>query len=234
MAVLGLMAVSASGAQAIEGWLVNKETLTKKVTGEAVIHPLKNGTVHGVLLVPAKELEILCKKLKTSEGLLETVVLVLGILEFTECETFQKKVLNKNCKPKEPITATVLAHLFLHNALTYVLLEPDGANGEPGKKFTLIDFNEETCALPDSEVKGEAVAECLDEELKTMEEATGKPDLCLVDLVNHLIQEAPSRSLFGITEAKELKYGANPAFIDGILKAFLTGEHKGMTWSGHI
>jgi hypothetical protein len=54
---------------------------------------------------------------------------------------------------------------------------------------------------------------------------------CLVELVNHLVQEAKNAtSLFGTT----LKYGANEAFIDGIVKAFLTGVNSGKKWSGHV
>jgi hypothetical protein len=243
VAALGLVALVASSASAT--WLVEGATVVEKeVTAE--VHPLKNGEKHVVVLVPAKELEQLCEKVTTSGGKIYNGTLLLATLEFTKCKTFQKGKESPGCKPKEPIVTKIRAHLILHPAseLTWLLVEPDlkNAKGEeiapPGSKFTTIEYNEETCALPNSEIKGEIVHECLTEDLKTMEEALNKPDLCLSELVNHLTQEVPGaqRSLFGITAEKELKYGANPMFIDGILKWFLVegGAATGKRWSGHV
>ncbi len=137
---------------------------------------------------------------------------------------------SKGCKPKEPIVANGIGEGFLHpvKELTYLIVKPD-----QGNRFTTLEFNEETCALPNAEIGGEIVGECLNEKLETMEEASGHPDLCLEEAVHHLVQEAKApRSLFKLST--ELKYGANPAFIDGIADAFLTGTYEGKKWSGHV
>lgn len=239
MAALSLMAfVGATQASAL--WLESGATIASNLPGNAKIVGLEPateggtaGAVHGVLEVPAKELEILCAEGKANEGqLLSGTVLVSGILEFSKCETFQKKVLSKGCTPKEPIVTTkILAHLILHptGELTYALLEP-----ESGTKFALIDFNEETCALPDTEVTGSVVAECLGEKYELMKN-NPTVDYCLQELANHLITEAP-RALFTKEEGGKkvgdiLKYGANEAFIKGVLNVFLNTGNK---WSGHV
>lgn len=229
MAALSLMAfVGATQASAL--FLENGATITSDLTGSAEIVGLeKEQTVkHGVLLVPAKELEILCTEVKVTDGLLlKETVLIKGILEFTNCKNFQKGKESAGCKPKEPITTSkILAHLILHETLTYALLEP-----ETGTKFTTIDYNEETCALPDAEVKGTLVAEGLGENYEL--HATTKVDYLLQELVNHLITEA-SRTLF---PKDILSYGANEAFIDGVLNVFLIdskGAKTGAKFSGHV
>lgn len=225
MAALGLMAFLASGAQA--EWLLEGKVITENTPFHGVIHPLEKEpkTKHLVLLVPAKEIEILCAKLVIDEGVLLSgaSLAALGLLLFSECETFQKKVLSKGCKPKEPIDAKVIGKLILHEKLNYILIEPDLT-----KNFTVIDFNEETCALPDTEVNGSVVVECMGEKLE-LKEVTGI-DYCLEELVHHLITEA-SRKLF---PADVLKYGANEAFLDGIVDLLLSGKDEGKKWSGHV
>jgi hypothetical protein len=226
MAALSLMAfVGATQASAL--WLESGATIAANLPGNAKIVGLESehAVVHSVLEVPAKELEILCKAAKAAGGqLLSGTVLVSGKLEFSECQTFQKKVLSKGCTPAEPIVSEkILAHLILHPAgeLTYALIEPEA----PATRFALIDFNEETCALPDTNVTGSVVAECLGEEWQLM--ATTKVDYCLSELKNHLITEAP-RALF---PSDVLKYGANEAFIHGVLNVFL---NTGNPFSGHV
>jgi hypothetical protein len=226
MAALSLMAfVGATQASAL--WLESGATITSKLPGNAKIVGLENehAVAHLVLVTPAKELEILCKAATALEGqLLSGTVLVSGKLSFSECQTFQKKVLSPGCKPSEPIvTEKILAHLILHPAgeLTYVLIEPEA----PATKFALFDFNEETCALPDTNIAGSVAAECLGEEWQLM--ATTKVDYCLSELKNHLITEAP-RALF---PSDVLKYGANETFIRGVLNVFL---NTGNAFSGHV
>lgn len=239
MAALSLMAF-AGATQASALWLEEGNAIGSNLEGNAKIVGLEGNTtvVHNVLEVPAKELEILCKKVKAAKDslLLSGTVLVKGLLEYEECENFQKKVLSKGCKPKEPIVASVLGHLILHptegSKLTWALLEPE----EGQKNFAEIDYNEETCALPDAEVAGSVVVECLGEKYELM--ATTGVDYCLEELVNHLITEAP-RALFLKEEpvgSKKfvgdiLKYGANEAFIKGVLSVAL---NTGSKWSGHV
>jgi len=232
LAALGVMAFFAVAAQAEEGWLETTEgipkTITEDLPGHAVIHPLKaDGKVHGKLLVPAKKLEILCAKLETKEGKLvakSSPPLASGTLNFTECETFQNGVLNKGCRPIEPITAKVDGVLKLDAGLTWILISPLGG----GTLFTTIKYNTATCALPNNqEVKGEVASECLNEKLETMEEAVGKPDFCLEEMKHHLIQEVSNHALY----PGGIKYGESEAFIDGILDVLLA---TGNPFSGHV
>jgi hypothetical protein len=229
LAALGLMAFYAASAQAVVGWLESGVLITENLPGHAVIHPLKaTGIRHGELSVPAQNLKILCSELETLGGKLianSSPPSALGTLHFKNCETFQKEKLNKGCKPAEPISAVVLGLLKLdeENKLTYILIEPD--NGAAA--FTKIDFNEETCALPDTEIKGDVAAECLNEKLETMEEAAGHPDFCLEEMVHHLIQEVSNHKLF----PGQLLYGANEATIAGILDVLLA---TGNPFSGHV
>jgi len=228
---LGLMAALSLTAfvgvtQASAVWLESGTTIASNLEGNAKIVGLESehAVVHGVLEVPAKELKILCKKSAADDGLLLSgTVLVKGTLLFTECETFQKEKLSAGCKPIEPIVGKALGHLILHptGELTYVLIEPE----EGATRFARIEFNEEKCALPNTDVTGSVVAECLGEEWQLM--ASTGVDYCLSELVNHLITEAP-RSLF---PSDVLKYGANEAFIRGVLSVALNTGNK---WSGHV
>lgn len=229
MAALSLMAF-AGATQASALWLENGATIAVNLTLNAEIVGLeKEQTVkHIVFLIPNKELELLCTEVKAKDGLLLTgTVLIKGTLEFTNCKNFQKKVESKGCKPTEPIIVKVLAHLILHNTLTYLLAEPE----EGSTRFTTIDYPEETCALPDTEITGTFVWEGLGENYEL--HATTGIDYLLQELANHLITEA-SRSLF---PKDVLKYGANEMFFDGVLNLFLIdskGVKTGAKWSGHV
>jgi hypothetical protein len=224
MAALSLMAfVGATQASAL--WLESGVTIASNLEINAKVVGLEaaHSVVHVVLEIPAKEFELLCKKVVAAkDGLLLTgTVLIKKLLEFTECENFQKKVLSKGCKPSEPIVFSFLSHLILHAELTYILDEPE----EGQTRFASIDYNEETCALPDSTITGSLVLECLGEEWQLM--ATTKVDYCLSELKNHLITEAP-RALF---PSDVLKYGANEMFFRGVLSLAL---NTGNPFSGHV
>jgi hypothetical protein len=226
MAALSLMAF-VGATQASAEWNESGSIIASNLEGNAKIVGLETeqAVVHGVLSVPAKELEILCKKVTAGKDslLIAKSSEVKGTLEFTECANFQKKVESKGCKPAEPITTTkIVGRLILHEGRNYVLIEPEAG---PSTKFATIDYNEETCALPDADVTGSTVAECLGEKYELS--ATTKVDYCATELVNHLITEAP-RTLF----TKDiLKYGANEAFIKGVVSV---GLNTGNKWSGKI
>ena len=222
MAALSLMAF-AGATQASALWLENGATIAANLPGSVEIVGLEaaQSVAHIVFLVPNKELELLCKKITSENGILQTgTVLAKGTLNLTECKNFQKKVESKGCTPSQPIVMKILIHLILHNTLTYFLFEP-----ESGTKFTTMDYNEETCALPDADFTGTFVTECLGEKYEL--HATTKVDYCLQELVNHLITEA-SHALF---PSDGLKYGANEMLLDGVLNVFLNTKLK---WSGHV
>jgi len=215
VAALGLMAFMAAGAQAT--WLVKGATLAAKADKPAEI---SNHSALGKLLVPAKNLTLDCTTLASDDGLLNPASglgEVLGTLLFTGCSTLQPEGTTlAKCKPKEPIEAKGKGNLILHNADTYLLIEPEVAGGN----FTRIDFPVE-CALPDTNITGSLVLECLGPNLEK-----GK-ELCLKEEVTHLAQQAPT-ALF---PSDGLFYGVSPATIDGVAKAKLT---SGETWAGHI
>jgi hypothetical protein len=227
LAALGLMAFSAVVAQG--AWLESGVEIKENLAGTATIHPLPGtGIVDGRLNVPSQNLEISCSELETKEGKLVTgsnPPLASGTLNFKNCETFQKGKLNKGCKPAEPISSGKIhgvLKLDETNKLTYILILP-----ETGELFTTIDFNIDTCALPDAEIKGNVPSECLNEALETME-ASGK-DFCLEEMKHHLIQEATNHTLY----PGGLKYGSGgvAASITGILDVKL---NTGNPFSGHV
>jgi hypothetical protein len=228
VAALGLMAVTATGAQAVEGWLVEGASALDRTPIHAAIHPLKaTGKKHIVFLVPAQRLEILCSELFSDDGLLIQNTLLLIKLSLKGCETFSNEKAVPLCNPVGSIDLIFLGHLFLHGELkksTYILFEPD-----IWSEFGTIFFNE-SCALAKTEpVTGSFVAECLNEKLQTNGE-TGL-DNCLQELVHHLIQQAPEK----LFEKDVLRIGGSQALIDGIFDFLLSGEkNKGKTWSGHV
>jgi hypothetical protein len=231
IAALGLMAVSAAGAQAQTGWLVGGAFIgaTQGVEGE--IHPLNATEKHLVLSGEAlgAKVKILCKALAVDDGLLFANEAAEGLatLLYSTCETFLNGSLSAVCKPAEPITANVKFKAILHNSLTYLLFEPDNST-----VFTNLKFPNAGCLLkPERPIAGSFVVECLTEELKTMTEDPEKRDLCLTDLVNHLIKEASPQSLFG---TDGLTFAGKPATLEGIAKVFLSGANKGGTWAVHI
>jgi hypothetical protein len=218
LAIAGLMAFMAAGAQA--NWLVNGVELTANESVAAKAH------TEGKLAVPAKKIEFRCKevageglKLVAKSGTAE------GKVKFTKCLAFSpigaEGKEQKNCNPKEPITAGGKALLILHNAQNYVLFEP-----ETGKPFTTVEVGE-LCALTQtSNVTGSLVAECG----KLVSEKFSHLD-CNTSESSHLIQPAPA-TLF---ESDKLSFGASPATLEGIAAVELNGEaNAGKPWAGHI
>jgi hypothetical protein len=227
-AALGLMAMTATGAQAAEEWLIEGARAPDPTPIHAAIHPLKADLKkHVVFLIPAKKLEILCSELVSDDGLLIQNTLILILLLFKKCDTIQNGVVLKSCQLAEPLDIGLLGHLFLHGEpkkLTYILFEPDD---KVLNRFGRFDFPE-ACALPDTNLNGAFVAECLGEKLEKKEE-TGT-DYCLEELVHHLIQQAPEE----LFPKDVLLYGVNPALFDGILDLLLSGANEGKRWSGHV
>jgi hypothetical protein len=237
---LGLMALSAAGVQAqTKGWLIGGSYITATKTFDAEVHPLKaTAPIERHLVLSGEALktkvEILCEKLVVDDGLLfgeasnRENTEGLATLLLSTCTTILNgDFISIPCKPKEPITSNVLFRAILHNSLTYILFEPDGA----GKPFVSIEFTAPCVLAPSQDVAGSLVVECLAEDLKSMEEASGKPDLCLSDLVHHLIREAPTQTLFGAKEG--LTFAGKAAKLEGIIDLLLSTE-AGKSWACHI
>jgi hypothetical protein len=213
VAVLSLTAFMATSAQA--KWLVGSGTLsgTKEVKIKA--------HTELVLSVPSQNLKKLCTEVSAGAGsLINSTPLgfILLVLNLTSCETIVSGVVQVKCKPKEPVKLSAKGQVFLHAGEEYILLEGDEVvGGVP--RFARIDFPEE-CALPDTNLSGSAVLECLTSSLNT----SGS---CLDHSVSHLVQQAPV-SLF---PGDGLKYGVNAATVSGIGNAELA---SGEAWSAHV
>jgi hypothetical protein len=211
VAVLGLMAFLAAGAQASEqAWLVEAKDITapQKVIGK--VH------VEGNLEVEKEtNLEILCAVIETENlELINATVEAKGKVKFKTCKAWQAGAEKAACKPVEPIVAGGKARLILHNAKNYVLFEPEVAGGN----FAQIKFKE-PCALPEvNNVKGNLVAECLKAE-----------NLAAVDCAQeekvHLLKA--NEVLF----ADALTYATKAAKLLGVAAVEL---ENGKPWCGHV
>jgi hypothetical protein len=217
LAALSVMAFAATGAQAKGHWFVNLVLLTKTIKVEALegIDALLLSTF-GAGNTP---IEILCSKILVDDGLLFSDGSSLGLLLFSNCQTFLKKEATptKNCKPLEPIDANVVNLLIHHNKKTYILFSPKT------KAFTTLHLGELCAAGENIEVTGSNVAECglLLENLWHLED-------CAVEKVQHEIREAPA----GLFPSDLLSFGLRPAHLDGDVKLVLGGEHALEKWGG--
>lgn len=194
-----------AGAQAEVRVNGAKLTTEKEVTGEA--HQLTN------FLVPAKNIELLCSTHIIDEGIILANDEGHGAILLTGCKFFLSGIESKGCKPKEPLLATGHGKLFLYESATHILVDPPGS--EP---YARVDFPAATCALPDTSIRGTAVAECLTPALQRVASD------CETERTQHLVQQvaAPEHGLF---------YGVNAAFFDGIAEVELV---SGETFSGVV
>jgi len=227
LALSALMAFMAVGAQA--NWLILSGGGTVETTAKvaAAAH------TPGVLLIPAKNLEIECTTV-TSEGitLAEKSTLATGKVAFSGCTTYStaesKLTLASKCKPTNAegkIKAGGVAHLLLHEGQNYVLLEP-----ETGKPFTTIEFGPECALTETSTVKGSIVAEC--GHLKSETEKVFVHDNCATHQVNGLLQQVPGTTLF---PNDKLIYGLNSAAsVDGLALVSLEAPFLNASWGGHV
>lgn len=221
LAVLGLMAFMAGGAQA--NWLAELEAgkelkaLTTNETVAASAHTV------GKLAVAAKKIEFRCTTLASSGlKLVASSVTAEGKVSFTGCKAFSpigSETEQKNCKPVEPIVAGGKALVVLHETKNFVLFEPETTGGV----FTTVEVPE-LCALTEtSKVTGSLVAECL-----TF--ATLAKSDCKVGEVTHLIQPTPA----GLFPADVLKFGASEATLAGVAATKLSGALATRSWAGHV
>lgn len=202
---LGLMLFTAQGAVAAE-WRIKGAKLTTNATYTGNTHTETN------FLVPSMALEILCAKHTIDEAVILPNGEAHGSLLLTECKTWQNGQESKFCKPFEPILAAGGAKPFLHNALTYLRVEPP-----PGGVYAIATFGG-LCALPEeNEVTGTAVAECLNAKLES------KPKLCEEEAVTHYGREAPH----GLFPEDRIFFGENAVTYDGVGFVKLSGANEG-------
>ncbi len=220
---LGLMAATATGAQAKGDWRI--EGANTAATVEFTVE--KDGTRDFKLLstTGAVDVEILCQEIVVDDGLLfppkkETESgKALAVFLFSQCKTFIAGSESPPCKPAEPFVFKVKGLLIKHNKLTYILFEPD-ENGVFGTPV----FGEE-CMLISAGVTGRYVVEDGNEPLEN-------------EAVKHLLVPAPSALFAGQNEGgvvlpnSVMFFGIHPAKIDLSLWFKLSGGNAGKKWSG--
>jgi hypothetical protein len=197
-AAFSLLAVTAVAAQAAS-WDVGGSALASDTQG--VTAAATSGSEF-LLLVPAKELIIHCKKVVADSpgSVLNLDGSATADLLFSECTTLSKGVLQKNCDPGT-ILAGVKALQILHNGVDYLLFEPSLATGV----FATITFGG-LCSLPSpTNITGSIVAECLTS--------------CQTSSTSFDIKQA-STTLF---PTDVLKYGTSEALLDGTALVGITG-----------
>ena len=222
LAIAGLMAFMAAGAQASEkSWLVLGADIAANQEVEVSRHK------EFILDVAEEnELEILCLTVTGDDVLLGAgTTTVAGTLLFTNCKIFQKKEEKTACNKKvnglgkvegllEPIIASGKGLLILHEKKNYILFEPEITGGN----FAQIRFDP-PCALPEvNNVKGSFVFECLTSALAASD--------CAVEELVHLLQ--PNEALF---PEDKITYGTKAMKLLGVAKAVLASDEP---WCGHV
>lgn len=211
--VLGLMAISASGAHA-GTWMINKSNVTtaQKVEASAEIEPLGElKEKHVVILTTSggNKVDILCTQVQNIVGTV-TSTTITGTLRFSGCTTKINGVASPECVPLgQPIAAGATIETVLHEKLPYAK-----ATGVAGV-FATLKF--ECASLPETvKLTGTIWLEDCNKEFE-------------VEKVTHLLQEAvvPAKALGGI------KFGANAMSLDGSINVkFSDAAHLGQTLSG--
>jgi hypothetical protein len=207
--VLGMMAISASGAQA-GMWMINGSNVGAGVELKisASIEP-EGGGATLLTLSGGNSIAITCTT-ATVTGAVTTLEKITGTINFSGCTTKINGILQIECKPKnEPLGAGATIEAVLHEGKAYAK-----ATGTAGV-LTTFKFN--CVALPEVvKVTGSGWLEDCNNEFEK-------------EKVTHLFQEGkvPAEKLGG------LLFGANKATVDGSAIFTLTDEaHKGMKFSG--
>ena len=225
LAVLGFMALAASGAQASGKVLVSGLTapFTVGVTGSA-----DDATTNDRLWVLGLNLEISCPKASVSSGLLTNAGHGSATIVFSECKSqgvnAAGALIGASCAPiPTTIEAKVLALIILHSGSNALTTAQHGTGtGSPYALFTPLD------GLTFSTVKNEN-EECLMPEVATVKGCV-VASVTTGDKVTHLIDTRNMLSLFGC----ELKYGNNVAHIEADANVQLAnsshGNHGGLSW----
>lgn len=211
--MLGMMAISASGARA-GTWMVNGKNVVSELKAEIGIgvEPLADSKVHFTYTFSSAghTVKILCTKKQSSPSV------AFGAHEIkisgtdSSCETTISGKATPECNPlSQPITWGGIITVVLHEGKPYMKME--GTSGV----YATLKF--ECAALPEvMKITG----------TYWLEDANGELEK---EKSTHLLQEAkvPAEKLGG------LFIGASSAAIEGSFNLSLTdAEHKGMTFSG--
>jgi hypothetical protein len=238
MAVIGLMAFAALGAQAENltptthahgDFLVlgsSALAVGVKLTGEQV--------GEGSFLIPNKSFEFVCKK-----GIVTSAEIKAGLgeahasVEFKECKVFKitnthPYILEGEITPctnalVQPITANFIVLVVKHGGEVYLVGEPL-TNPLGGGSFTTIEFSPSTCALPEAAtIKGTIGAKRDNANSQLTHTLDLKTSETLVNgQGTHDVQ-----LLLGTA----LSYGGNLAYITGKVNVFTTGaKHPDANW----
>jgi hypothetical protein len=235
--VVGVIAISASGAQAEPGgtWLLNGAALASGLEPE-VVATLENEM--GALLteIIGKTVRFLCTAAKLIGVKLQTGGLIKGgDIRFTGCKTFigklnaSKEVIEESeSKPCEPftinekkekeagvvLTGKIKGLLALNAAKeTETLVEPETAGGP----FATIHMSELCSIGEEVPVFGKLYLKDCNKE-------------ALVDKTEHLIEEDTTLSQLWVISDTEEHLRTK---LDGSAIVKLAGAHAGMTFAGH-
>lgn len=210
--VLGLMAVSASGAQA-GMWMVNKANIGAGVKLVASFSAeLEGGSVTLLSTSGANSVAITCTSATVSSSVIELEV-ITGKVNFSGCTTKINGKAEPNCNPiGQPVAAGEKATVALHEGGRYVRVDGNGG------VLATFNFDDVNCVAlsPSIKLTGTGWFEDCNNEIET-------------ERTIHLFQEArvPAEKLGG------LSFGGNKATIDGSANfSFSDATHKGMTYSG--
>jgi hypothetical protein len=209
MLVLTLVGLSAAAAQAAPKFKI----LNKDIAGTVGIESESDQDF--MLLIPAKNLEVLCEQFAIEDGLLFVGGKGLAKPSFTQCVVRMISPLDtlKSCT----VTVTsspVVGSLILLGKTTYALIEPDEVS-----VFATLNFSGAGCVLPAHvNITGALV----------LEDCGGEAKDLAVELVRHLVEQAPEELFPEYT----LHYGASTARLDGSVRGKLTAPNVNEFWSG--
>jgi hypothetical protein len=238
MAVMGLMAFAAMGAQAenlIPANHVHGDFLVLGSASLAVGVKLTGEQVgEGSFLIPNKASEIVCQK-----GTVTSAEIKAGLgeahasVEFKECKVFKIASTHPYGLEGEltactnalvqPITANLIVLVVKHGGEVYLVGEPL-TNPLGSGSFATIEFNPSTCALPESAtVKGTAGAK----RDNANSQLTHTLDLKTSETLTNGQGTHDVQLLLGTA----LSYGGNAAYITGKVNVFTTGaKHPDANW----
>lgn len=210
--ILGIMAVSASGAQA-GMWMVNGSNIGTgiKLVVSAKIE-LEGGSLTILTTSGANKVAITCTSATAPSATIELET-ITGTVNVSGCTTKINEKAEAGCNPiNQPIAEGATIKAVLHEGKAYAKAEGIGG------VFATIKFNEETCVAlsPMVKVTGTLWLEDCNNEFG-------------VEKVTHLFQEAkiPAEKLGG------LFFGGNKKTIDGSINLSLSdAAHLGMKFSG--
>jgi hypothetical protein len=218
MAMLGLMAFAAVGAQAQELPGASSLGLYLINLGNALLATATGAQVGvGKLLVEGRGIEIGCDTAHVVEGKIDSATDALAKLEFLKCKTYEfgTLALIESCVIKGGTVAnggTVLAKALLlpilHGGVNYVLAEP-----QEGTNFATVSYEPGIgCVLPlNNPVSGSVSAQVHE------------------GVVAKLLLSPAIQLLTG----DKLLFGTFPSYIDAEATVELTGSHSGQKLGVH-